>query len=251
MTRSFSDDDDGPSTGLARAVAAIQRESDELQTQIGELGRQIQQAPQPDPRVVERRFFLEERSSGLMCRYVVGHRLLGCVGFDSLMTALCEILENLVGIARFAVYIFKKDGRTLTCCASGAPTPAEAEKIGATVALGQGPIGLAAEEDRVFVLGPEKILGASVPPLIGWFPLLLHGKSIGGIAAMELLTQKYGFEGVDLQVIDLISNHAAEVMVASVNRSDEINEFFDLPEVATHLRESQNDTCQTSKMIEK
>jgi hypothetical protein len=149
---------------------------------------------------------LHRASNTLIGRYVVLRRLREAADFPDLMRTLREVLESLVGLASFAVYWREspEDDSLLLCTVEPEETATSR-----SVRVGDGPVGEVAGRREPWVVRPgERKFTIPATP-IGWFPLRHRGQPRGGIAVFEVLSHKKGFEPRDLDLLELISTHAA------------------------------------------
>lgn len=198
----------GPASGggvgesIDALLERLEREISAVQEDIAALeGR----AP-GDSSAAERLSELHRHSNALIGKYVISRRLRESTDFSSLMRALREVLESLVGLASFAVYWRESpdDDSLLLCTVE----PEDSDSF-RDVRIGDGPIGVVAGLDDAWVPGPEERKYTIPPTPIGWFPLRRGKESRGGIAVFEVLSHKKGFEPRDLDLLELISTHAA------------------------------------------
>jgi hypothetical protein len=156
---------------------------DDLERQIEKTRQQLSAIQPPDersaapPDVERRRQEIEELSGRLLAKYVVGYRLVSSSEFSAVMQALVEVLEGMVGLTRFEVYL--RDGerdRLLLCTA----LPDAGSR------LGQPPpwsaVLAAAERGDPVLLSAEELAGAAPGTPRCWFPIRAGRRSVGGIA---------------------------------------------------------------------
>jgi hypothetical protein len=185
---------------LRQLEREIAENSAEIATAEGEI--RARRHPQAEERLGE----LHRRSNALIGKYVVSRRLRESTDFSTLMQALREVLESLVGLASFAVYWREspEDDNLLLCTVEP-----EDSATSRAVRVGDGPVGAVAGLREPFVVRPEERKFTVPATPIGWFPLTREGQPRGGIAVFEVLSHKKGFEPRDLDLLDLLSTHAA------------------------------------------
>jgi hypothetical protein len=152
---------------------------------------------------------VEAQNTNLANLYVASYRLHATRDRQEVLSAIQEIVANLIGSEELAVYETDADGATLKLVASYGIDPAEH----AAVPLGAGRIGRAAQSGGPDVgpspAAPER---AAEGELTACIPLKLDGQIIGALALFRLLPQKAGFEAIDHELFDLLATHAAAAL---------------------------------------
>jgi GAF domain-containing protein len=139
-----------------------------------------------------------------------------------------EIVINLVGAERFAIYVADERTRQLQ------PVASEGDGLSAfpVVSIGEGPVGSAVATGETWCGDPEAPRGPS-EPLVS-IPLRLEDRPIGAIVIHSLLQQKGGFSPLDHELFTLLAGHAATAIFAaqlyglSERKLNTIQGFIDL-----------------------
>lgn len=208
----------GDNENLRRQVAGLQSERDRLQqeklrlleqlvsvreelsTHLEEhttLLRRLSEAEEENQRVAEQFCSVEAQNTNLANLYVAAYQLHGSLDRGQVLSAIQEIIVNLVGSEEFAIYERRDDGLELLDWFGDKP----AEKVSA----GVGVIGQVAESGETFVAsGQERSAG-----ITACVPLMVDGDVTGVIAVFRLLPQKDGiFEALDHELLDLLASQA-------------------------------------------
>ncbi len=132
--------------------------------------------------------------------YVALRRLHGGLNRGEILSALQEIVVNLVGSEELA--IFERQGDRLVAASSMGVAPEQLRDV----PLGSGPIGRAAAEGRILVADAG---AADGPGLSACVPLKLGEEVVGAIAIFRLLGQKTGIGEGDRELFEVLATHAA------------------------------------------
>lgn len=171
---------------------------------------------------------VEEENNNLANLYVASYQLHSTLDVREVLRIVVEIVINLVGAERFAIYTVDNQGVDFdVVAAEGAP----ADSFPAA-RIGEGPIGRGAvATDTTCVEGGEA-RGADEPMVI--IPLHIQRQPIGAIAIFSLLQQKEGFTSLDHELFNLLGAHAATALFAarlysqSERKLNTIQGFLDL-----------------------
>jgi len=211
---------------LRGVVARLEREKLRLQEQLlaardeldghrrdrAQLERQLSEVENDSRRFSEQFVQLEAQNSNLANLYVASYRLHGTLDRQEVLSAIQEIVANLIGSEELAVYELDPDGAALSLVASYGL----AADDHARVPLGVGRIGRAAVTGAPDV--GEALSDLQRPQegdLTACIPLKLDGRVTGVIALFRLLPQKARFEAVDHELFDLLATHAASALYCS------------------------------------
>lgn len=147
---------------------------------------------------------IEEEHNNLANLYISSFQLHATVTFRDVVQVIHEIVINLVGAARFTMYLLDVPTQTLHAIAG------EAHDISVVppIALGEGPIGKA-------VQGRQKQMGTAPVAVV---PLATPDQIVGVIVIDELLVQKPQLSAVDHELFNLLSVHAATALLAGLLR---------------------------------
>jgi nitrate/nitrite-specific signal transduction histidine kinase len=158
---------------------------------------------------VSRYLEVEEENNNLANLYVSSYRLHATLDLSETLNTVLEIVINLIGAERFAVYaVDEKTGRLEAVAAEGG-------RIGEFPAeeAGAGPIGACLETGEIAYPAPPGEAEPGQPVVC--IPLLLQERRVGCIAIFSLLQQKEGFTPLDHELFSLLAGHAATAIFAS------------------------------------
>ena len=185
---------------------------EELERQLDKqqrLARELSQAEDENHLFSERFVEIEEHNNNLACLYVASYRLHETVDRSEVLTALQEIIINLIGSEEFVILESEPTGGGLSVAASFG---VDQERI-AGLELESGPIGrtirsgamsLAEQEPEGF---PDELLAC--------IPLKLGPRVHGVIVIFRLLAHKRTLEPLDYELFDLLASHAASSLYVS------------------------------------
>jgi GAF domain-containing protein len=152
---------------------------------------------------------VEQQNTNLANLYVATYQLHGTLDRDRVLTAIKEVIINLIGSEELAIW--EITGEALTLLDSFGIDTDEWDNVKLD---GEGGlIGLVAETGQRYVAGEVDIVGGgSQESLSACIPLKLDDTVIGVIGIFHLLPQKTGFEPIDLELFDLLASHAATAL---------------------------------------
>ncbi len=197
-------------------VQELLRENERLREVTDALKDKVAEIETESLRFNERFAEIEKQNNDLANLYVASYRLHSTLDRQEVISAIEEIIINLVGSEELAILERKPESAWSAVGAVGME-PERLEQIVAGIEAGRGVIGkavagverfVASDENRDDLAGPEAGLTACVP-------LVLDGEVTGVIAIFGLLGQKPGVEPIDLQIFDLLASHAATALYAS------------------------------------
>lgn len=187
----------------------------------------LHSAEQENQHFVERYLEVEEENNNLANLYISSFQLHSTLNLAEVLKIILEIVINLVGGERFAIYVAdEKSGSLQAVACEGAPLQAFA-----SVQVGEGVIGGSVSTGETFC--GEGVDGASGDPIV-CIPLQLEERPIGAIAIHALLQQKDGFTPLDHELFTLLAGHAATAIFAaqlhgqSERKLNTIQGFIDL-----------------------
>ena len=197
---------------LRSLVASLESELATTRDELEELRENLEGMQQENSSFAQQYVRIEQQNSQLASMYVASYRLHTTLDFNELVDIIKEVVINLIGSERFAVYAWedKSEGLLLVGheCEGELPFPQR-------VATGEGPIGVAIAEGQRQVAEPEVVRVADGEQPIAVIPLRLDETIVGAIAIYQLLSQKDGFAAVDFELFDLLASHAAAAMFSA------------------------------------
>lgn len=151
---------------------------------------------------------IEEEHNNLANLYIASYQLHSTLDFREVVQITAEIVINLVGVHRFALYLQDGTSGTLVPVFAEGQSPTELPSI----AEGEGPVGEAVASRQV-VLKDDK--DADVRAVV---PLATTDHLVGAIVVHELLVQKDAFNPVDHELFHLLGAHAATALLTALLR---------------------------------
>jgi regulator of replication initiation timing len=201
--------------GLRLAFAQIENENAHLREEVSGLRRDLDSRRMEEEALHQsltaiasesqdymRRYSeLESSNTNLANLYVASYQLHGTLDRQAVLTAIQEIVVNLVGSEQFGV--FEGNGASLSlACAVGLDDPmiVRSRQMDAQVWS-------EALAGRAYVRVDETAGG-----LVACIPLKLDNDVSGLIAIFSLLPHKPGIEPLDHELFDLLASHAATAL---------------------------------------
>jgi hypothetical protein len=185
-------------TELALAREAVEHantERERLRERLAEIEAEHQ-------RICDEYVAVEERSSEMAQLFVALDRLHGGLTRADVLTALQEIVINVVGTEELAV--LEVDGDRLEVVQAFGVDPEALRGL----QVGTGPIGRAAATGTLFVAGRDPAPANADADLTAAVPLRVGDRVTGVVAIFRLLGHKPGLGASDQAVFDLLSSHA-------------------------------------------
>lgn len=145
---------------------------------------------------------VEERHSELAQLFVALERLHGAPTRAEVLTALQEIVINVVGTEELALLEVRGDTLVLAHAFGVAPDPLRA------IPLGEGAIGRTARTGKLYVAGRDGAPDDADRDLTACVPLRVGDRVTAVLAIFRLLGHKPGLDASDQAVFDLLSAHA-------------------------------------------
>jgi regulator of replication initiation timing len=198
-------------TQISEELSSLREERDALRAERSKLKHVLDEALAQNRRDIERSALVEQQCTSLANLYVATFKLHGSLERSDVLAAISEIVVNLVGCENFGVFersgsVLKLIGEFPTHPSAVRELPAEHGFV-ADIFNGSGP--WVAGRDPL----PESAVPADVTAVI---PLRLRSELTGAIVLFNLLPQKGGsFGDVDLELMDLLTAHAATALFAS------------------------------------
>jgi len=208
------DDDDKPKAAdrgaiedTPRYVLELLAENESLRRHLENLEERLAALTLETRHASEQYVKLERRSSHLAALYVASQRLTSSTGTAEVVSAIQDIVCNLMGSEEIAIFQLGSGDRELTLRAS---LGIDSERW-RNIQLGVGPIGRCAATGEPY-LGRGDGARAQPDDVTACVPLKLDGRVTGVIAIFKLLPQKPGLERVDRELLDLLASQAATAL---------------------------------------
>jgi GAF domain-containing protein len=164
--------------------------------------RRLSDAEVENDRVAARFIDIEVQNTNLANLYVASHQLRSSVVRADVLTAIKEIIVNLIGSEDFSIFE-KREGENKMVLIDAFVTPSGPM---VEVPMGEGIIGGAAQSGQMYIVGDQSVPLAGLTACI---PLKAHGEVIGLVVVFGLLPQKSNMiQQLDRELFDLISHQA-------------------------------------------
>jgi GAF domain-containing protein len=171
---------------------------------------------------------VEEENNNLANLYISSFQLHSTLNLSEVLKIVVEIVINLIGAERFAIYIADERTRAMQ------PVASEGDSLSSfpVARVGDGPIGEAVASGETFCADPSEPPRAGHPIVV--IPMRLDDRPVGAIAIYALLQQKEGFTPLDHELFTLLGGHAATAIFAaqlyglSERKLNTIQGFIDL-----------------------
>jgi GAF domain-containing protein len=196
---------------LEQNLAALRLEVDRRRDEYGRLQSEFTAITAQHERHTEEYVMVEEQNANLANLYVASYRLHGTVDRAEVLSAIQEIVVNLIGSEEHAIFGVGPDGKSLSLLASFGLDRARFESI----PFDKGIIGHAAATGERYVAidaQPSPQATHDEEHLTVCIPLHLGDEVVGAIAIFRLLPQKAELEASDHELIELLATHAATAL---------------------------------------
>jgi len=155
---------------------------------------------------------VEEENNNLANLYVASYQLHSTLDFNEVLKIVLEIVINLIGAEKFAVFLIEEKTNELV------PVATEGMSISGLpkVKFGDGVIGTVAKEGESYFSDSVNNRGSVSDdhPLV-CIPLKIKEHVIGVIGIYSLLLQKEKFSNIDYELFNLLAGHAATAIFSS------------------------------------
>ncbi len=180
-----------------------------LEAERADAMERLARTEEENQQFVSRYLEVEEENNNLANLYISSFQLHSTLDLSETLNTVLEIVINLVGAERFAVYVVdEKTGRLEAVAAEGGNVeefPAEQ--------VGSGPIGSCLESGEIAYPAPPGQAEPGQPVVC--IPLQVQERRVGAIAIFTLLQQKQGFTPLDHELFSLLAGHAATAIFAA------------------------------------
>jgi GAF domain-containing protein len=198
------------------AMRDLLRKIKQLEKEKTELLSQFHEAEMQSTRYGARFHEMEEELSKLANVYVASYQLHSTLHLPSVVKHIKELLQQLVGAARYGVFLADPTRRYLLLIAEEGIDP---RKLGRLVmGTGESP---APFVERCFMTGQPQITQgdlakASDRSPAAVLPLHFDDRVVGVIAIYTVFPQKYEFGSVDYELFKMLGAHAASALTGAL-----------------------------------
>ncbi len=183
----------------------------ELEDRLAELQTRFRKVEEENKEFADRYIEIEEQNNNLANLYVASYQLHSTLDYKEVVRIVQEIIINLIGAEAFHLLMMSEKTRALELESSeGQQAPV------ASVPLGEGPIGMAAQTGENYFA--EQVSHREPTPFqqpIAVIPLKIKDTVIGVISINKLLVQKTAFTTMDYELFTLLAGHAATAIFSA------------------------------------
>ena len=152
----------------------------------------------------------EEQMANMASLYIAVNSLHTALDRTSVLSSVQDVVTTLIGSEEMAIFETDAVHRRLTLLASQGIEPGRYQDV----TLGEGLIGIAASTGVAVIRSEGGSLDRDGDDAItACVPMKLGQRVLGVIAIFRLLPHKGGLNGVDFDLLDLLSTHAAVALL--------------------------------------
>ncbi len=191
-------------------IERLRTELAHFKTNQAQLQEQMAEIEAANQRYSTQYLEVEQRNNDLANLYVASYRLHGTLDREQILTAIQEIVINLIGSEEFGIY--EVDQHETLSLISSFGLDKEAFR---SISIGEGLIGGSAQSGKLYVANGKSPTEAlpSEGHVTACIPLKLDHQVIGLIVVFRLLSQKGGrLESLDRELFDLLATQAATAL---------------------------------------
>ena len=194
------------------AVLELQRRYQELDKNHKDLLAKISNIEEENQNFARRYVEIEEENNNLANLYIASFQLHSTLNFREVIQIILEIVINLIGAEKFAVYVFDEQVKAFAPAASEGVDHESLEIL----AVNQKEVARKMSQPDVIIDDVLLASGNADPdhPLVV-IPLRLKEDNVGAISIFALLEQKDGIADVDRELFTLLAGHAATAIFSS------------------------------------
>jgi nitrate/nitrite-specific signal transduction histidine kinase len=182
----------------------------QLEEELRSLRERFSQVEEENKDFAAKYLEVEEENNNLANLYVASYQLHSTLDFNEVLRIVLEIIINLIGAERFAIYLMEERTNELVAVAAEGLEVASIPRV----RLGEGIVGKVAKEGESYFASSTDGTDDLLSPIV-CIPLKIKEHVIGVIAIYSLLVQKRGFSNVDYELFNLLAGHAATAIFSS------------------------------------
>jgi len=196
---------------ISEELSSLREERDALRSERVKLKHVLDEALAQNRRDIERSAMVEQQCTSLANLYVATFKLHGSLERSDVLAAISEIVVNLVGCEHFGV--FERNGADLNLIGEFPSHPSPVKQLPAETGF----VADIFKASGPWIAGRDPMPASKVPDdVTAVIPLRLGSELTGAVVLFTLLPQKGGsFGDVDLELMDLLTAHAATALFAS------------------------------------
>jgi nitrate/nitrite-specific signal transduction histidine kinase len=194
---------------LQDQLITAREELSSRQDEHNALLRRLTDVELENERVAAQFLDIETQNTNLANLYVASHQLRSSLKRADVMSAIKEIIVNLIGSENFAIFE-RIEGQDKIVLADFFTEPARPV---AEIGFGDGIIGMVAMTGDIYIASDEN---ARLAGLTACIPLKVDGTVVGVIAVFTLLPQKSNsIDALDRELFELLASHAGVALYCS------------------------------------
>lgn len=213
---------------LIRRIDSLEVERRELLARSDELAETSRESERKSTEI-------EAELHDLANLYIASSHLHSTLALKRVVRHLAELLQQLIGAERFAIYVIDADGKRARPIHSEGLNGAEGE-VG-PVEVGDGTIGLVMQMRLARIEDQPHPAGTLDAP-VATVPLLVKDVCVGAIAVCSVFAQKERWAAVDHEFLGLLGSHGGAALIAATLYAERFGEGSPDPRQALgHIHE--------------
>jgi hypothetical protein len=187
---------------LLRKIEQLEHERRALLVKSGELDERTREN---EVRTSE----IEQELHDLANLYIASSHLHATLSVRGVVRHLTELLQQLMGAERYAVYVLDRSGEIAR------PVLTECLDAPAEIVNGEGAIGIAMTTGVPRIREDVPLPPGSLEEPIAIVPMTVRGVCVGVIVVVSVLAQKERWAAVDHALFDLLGSHGGTALIAA------------------------------------
>lgn len=151
--------------------------------------------------------------------YIASSHLHATLSLRRVVRHLAELLQQLVGAERFAIFVTDPDGKRARAIHAEGVRQAEGETAIPDVTLGEGAIGLVMAM-RLPRIEDQPHPAGSLDAPVAIVPMLVRDVCVGAIVVLSVFPQKERWAAVDHEFLGLLGSHGGTALIAATLYAD-------------------------------
>ena len=182
-----------------------------LEQELNSLLERYKQVEEENKDFATRYVEIETENNNLANLYVASYQLHSTLDFNEVLRIVIEIIINLIGAEKFAVYLMDEKTNELL------PVGVEGVLLNdiPKAKIGEGTVGKVAREGESYFHETLEDAPFDIMHPIVCIPLKIKEHVIGVLAIYKLLVQKSSFSTIDYELFNLLAGHAATAIFSS------------------------------------
>lgn len=184
----------------------------DLEDELSSISEKFEQVSEENKNFADKYVEVEEENNNLANLYVASYQLHSTLDFDEVLRIVLEIIINLIGAEKFAVYLIDEKTNELI------PVASEGVELDVVprLKIGEGIPGKVVKDAESYFADDIDMPSEDpfINPIVG-IPLKIKEHVIGAIAIYALFVQKEKFTNVDHELFHLLAGHAATAIFSS------------------------------------